>query len=117
MLYLFLQLTCHILQLQCLPKFHLSAAVRIFASNLMAKLGISDYRVCRMSVICMNLSLIRLLIADTGKKESLKRKMAKYKRMTTIAQYVEKLPPGIQKAVKDFAELLLGKKLKKAESA
>jgi hypothetical protein len=68
-----------------------------------------------MSVIWMNFSLIRLLIADTLKKESLKRKVDKYKSMTTIAQFVEQLPPDIQKEVKDFAEFLLEKKAKKRQ--
>jgi pyruvate-formate lyase-activating enzyme len=49
------------------------------------------------------------------RKKSLKSKMAKYKVMTTIAQFVEQLPPDIQKEVKDFAEFLLEKKAKKRQ--
>ncbi|OPY54334.1 MAG: hypothetical protein A4E49_01153 [Methanosaeta sp. PtaU1.Bin112] len=53
------------------------------------------------------------MIVDVKKKERLKSKMAKYQIMTTIAQFVEQLPPDIQKEVKDFAEFLLEKMAKK----
>jgi hypothetical protein len=33
--------------------------------------------------------------------------------MTTIAEFVEQLPPDIQKEVKDFAEFLLERRAKK----
>jgi|WetSurMetagenome_2_1015567.scaffolds.fasta_scaffold10891_3 hypothetical protein len=68
-----------------------------------------------MSVICMDFTLISFLIVNAKKKESLKSRMAQYKIMTTIAQFVEQLPPDIQKEVKDFAEFLLEKKAKKRQ--
>jgi Protein of unknown function (DUF2281) len=33
--------------------------------------------------------------------------------MTTLAEFVEQLPPDIQKEIKDFAEFLLEKRAKK----
>jgi len=33
--------------------------------------------------------------------------------MTTLAEFVEQLPPDIQKEIKDFAEFLLEKRTKK----
>ena len=34
--------------------------------------------------------------------------------MTTLAEFVEQLPPDIQKEIKDFAEFLMEKKAKKS---
>lgn len=54
-----------------------------------------------------------MVLSDAAMRITIKRLAPTFKRMTTLAELIEQLPPDIQKEVKDFAEFLLEKRTKK----